>query len=107
MEWYFFRKTCVHLVVWLNYIQINFKHQLMPPNAKHHEYILAHVTKIAEQVLINMYTILTPNFVNVKLVQNITIMVRLWVLEVQVYEKSIVVHHHHVVNEIHFFPPIK
>jgi hypothetical protein len=79
----------------------------MPPNARHHEYILAHVTKIVKQILLNVYTILTPNIVDVKLVQIIIIMVRFWVLEVQVYEKPIVVHHHHVVNEIHFFPPIK
>lgn len=97
----------MHFVVCPNYIQINFKHQLMPPNARHHEYILAHVTKIVKQILLNVYTILTPNIVDVKLVQIIIIMVRFWVLEVQVYEKPIVVHHHHVVNEIHFFPPIK
>jgi hypothetical protein len=79
----------------------------MPPNARHHEYILALVTKIDKQILINMYIILTPNFVDVKLVQNITITVRLWVLAVQVYEKPIVVHHHPIVNEIIFFPLIK
>jgi hypothetical protein len=101
---FFLQNLHASCYICLNYLQINYRCQFVPPSVAHHEHLFAYVTRIAQQVfqiLVDVHKILTPIFVNVRLTQTTSIMVWSWILDVQIYELRMV--HHYVVNVIYFF----
>jgi hypothetical protein len=71
----------------------------MPPCVAHHEHLFAYVTRTAQKIfkiLVDVHKILTPIFVNVRLMQTTSIMVWPWIPNIQIYEPTMV--HPYVVN---------